>query len=116
MLPFPALTISAASSAYTTSSYQPILLPGINIIDAITNSTLILPISKMDTALIPYPNASIISSPPTPPTRSSIAVAATSIIISTLATKIKSIYYSPPNQTYYYKLQSYLLYHLTALL
>ena len=51
----------------------------------------------MDIAPIPYLNASIILLPPASLTRSSTAVAAISIAIFTLATKIKSIYYPPPN-------------------
>ena len=97
MLLFPALTIFTTSSAHTTSSCRPILLPGINIMDAVADLTLILPISKMDTTLIPHPNASIISSPSIPPTRSSAAITTISITTSALTTKIKSIYYPPPN-------------------
>ena len=65
--------------------------------DAITNSTLIPPISKIDTAPISYLNTSIILLSSTPPTRSSTTITTISITISTLTTKIKSIYYPPPN-------------------
>ena len=93
----PALAISVASSAYITSGCLQIPLLGIDIIDAVADLSLNPPISKMDIAPVPYLNASIISSPPTPLTRSSAAVAAVSVTISTLATEIKSIYYPPPN-------------------
>ena len=97
MLLFLVLTISTALSAYTTSGYLLIPLPGIDIIDAITDLTLILPIGKIDTASISYLNAFIILLPPTPSTRSSAAVAVISITISALVIEIKSIYYPPPN-------------------
>ena len=51
----------------------------------------------MDIAPIPYLNTSVILLPPTPLTRFSAAVATISITISTLTTKIESIYYPPPN-------------------
>ena len=97
MLPFPALAISAALFTYTTSSYLPIPLPSIDIMDAVANSTLIPPISKMDTASVPYLNASVILLPSTPPAGSSAAIITISIAVSALTAEIKSIYYPPLN-------------------
>ena len=65
--------------------------------DIIANSTLILPISKMDTTPIFYLNTFIILSPPIPPAKSSTIITIISITISTLTIKIKSIYYPPSN-------------------
>ena len=65
--------------------------------DAIANLTLIPPISKIDTAPIFYPNASVILLLLVPFARFFITIITISITISILTTKIEFIYYPFPN-------------------